>query len=208
MGTTPIYGFPYPDPSDLVANYPALGQQLAEDIEDVLPTLGGLAPITTQSFTGQSSVSVNTCFTSTYDVYMVNIELANPAGASGPLRFRFRNAASDRTDSTYTNAIGRYQSNNSFAGDGANEAQNNAILTAGLVPSAYTYLTMHVVTPAISGKHSLIYLGGYWTSTATAIVNALVGAVTYATANSNDGFTIYPNSGTITGNLRIYGFKN
>jgi hypothetical protein len=33
MGTTPIYGFPYPDPSDLVANYPALGQQLAEDVE-------------------------------------------------------------------------------------------------------------------------------------------------------------------------------
>ena len=32
-GATPIYGFPYPDPSDLVANYPALGQQLAEDVE-------------------------------------------------------------------------------------------------------------------------------------------------------------------------------
>ena len=35
-GATPIYGFPYPDPSDLVANYPALGQQLAEDVEDVI----------------------------------------------------------------------------------------------------------------------------------------------------------------------------
>jgi hypothetical protein len=33
MGTTPVFGFPYPDPSDLVANYPALGQQLAEDVE-------------------------------------------------------------------------------------------------------------------------------------------------------------------------------
>jgi len=36
MGTTPIYGFPYPDASDLVANYPALGQQLAEDVEDAI----------------------------------------------------------------------------------------------------------------------------------------------------------------------------
>jgi hypothetical protein len=36
MGTTPIFGFPYPDPSDLVANYPALGQQLAEDVEDAI----------------------------------------------------------------------------------------------------------------------------------------------------------------------------
>jgi hypothetical protein len=32
-GSTPVFGFPYPDPSDLVANYPALGQQLAEDVE-------------------------------------------------------------------------------------------------------------------------------------------------------------------------------
>jgi hypothetical protein len=38
MGTTPIYGFPYPDPSDLVANYPALGQQLAEDVESTFLT--------------------------------------------------------------------------------------------------------------------------------------------------------------------------
>jgi hypothetical protein len=35
-GSTPIFGFPYPDPSDLVANYPALGQQLAEDVEDAI----------------------------------------------------------------------------------------------------------------------------------------------------------------------------
>lgn len=32
-GATPIYGFPYPQASDLVANYPALGQDLAEDVE-------------------------------------------------------------------------------------------------------------------------------------------------------------------------------
>ena len=37
-GSTPIYGFRYPDPSDLVANYPALGQELAQDMETVLTT--------------------------------------------------------------------------------------------------------------------------------------------------------------------------
>ena len=35
-GSTPIYGFPYPEATDLVADYPALGQQLAEDVEDAL----------------------------------------------------------------------------------------------------------------------------------------------------------------------------
>lgn len=37
-GTTPVYGFPYPQPTDLVADYPALGQDLAEDIENHLST--------------------------------------------------------------------------------------------------------------------------------------------------------------------------
>jgi hypothetical protein len=45
MGTTPIYGFPYPDPSDLVANYPALGQQLAEDIETELSSAAGVLQV-------------------------------------------------------------------------------------------------------------------------------------------------------------------
>jgi hypothetical protein len=39
-GSTPIYGFPYPEATDLVADYPALGQELAEDVETVLTGLG------------------------------------------------------------------------------------------------------------------------------------------------------------------------
>ena len=43
-GTTPIYGIPYPESSDLVANYPALGEGLADKLEDKLPTYAGTAP--------------------------------------------------------------------------------------------------------------------------------------------------------------------
>jgi len=43
-GTTPIYGIPYPESSDLVANYPALGEGLADKLEDKLPTLSATAP--------------------------------------------------------------------------------------------------------------------------------------------------------------------
>lgn len=35
-GTTTNFSLPYPEPSDLVANYPALGQSLAEDLDDIL----------------------------------------------------------------------------------------------------------------------------------------------------------------------------
>ena len=43
-GTTPIYGIPYPESSDLVANYPALGEGLADKLEDKLPTFAATAP--------------------------------------------------------------------------------------------------------------------------------------------------------------------
>jgi len=43
-GNTPIYGIPYPESSDLVANYPALGEDLAEKLEDKLPTYAATAP--------------------------------------------------------------------------------------------------------------------------------------------------------------------
>ena len=42
-GATPIYSLPYPEPSDLVANYPALGQDLAEDLDGILASKLDLA---------------------------------------------------------------------------------------------------------------------------------------------------------------------
>jgi hypothetical protein len=43
-GSTPIYGLPYPQASDLVANYPALGENLAETLDEKLPTYASTAP--------------------------------------------------------------------------------------------------------------------------------------------------------------------
>ena len=42
-GTTPIYGLPYPQSSDLVSAYPALGQDLAEDLDGILAAKANLA---------------------------------------------------------------------------------------------------------------------------------------------------------------------
>ena len=56
-GTTPVYGFPYPELTDLVADYPALGQQLAEDVEDIIAALAraSTAEVTTSQTTTSTS---------------------------------------------------------------------------------------------------------------------------------------------------------
>ena len=45
-GSTPIYGIPYPQASDLVAAYPALGEDLAEKVDEKLPRYQSAAPST------------------------------------------------------------------------------------------------------------------------------------------------------------------
>jgi hypothetical protein len=56
-GSTPIYAFPFPQPSDLVANYPALGEDLAEDVEDTIIATGGLQLINGPSGTNLSGLA-------------------------------------------------------------------------------------------------------------------------------------------------------
>jgi hypothetical protein len=59
MGTTPIFGFPYPDPSDLVANYPATAQQLAEDVEDAIYDRKILQIVRATDSTNRSTTSIS-----------------------------------------------------------------------------------------------------------------------------------------------------
>jgi len=44
MAVTPIYGIPYVESADLVANYPGVSEFLAEKVEDKLPTYSATAP--------------------------------------------------------------------------------------------------------------------------------------------------------------------
>lgn len=77
MGTTPVFGFPYPDPSDLVANYPALGQQLAEDVEDEIV----LAKTVLQVVSFTTDVTFSTTSSSYVDITNLAVTLT-PSSAS------------------------------------------------------------------------------------------------------------------------------
>ena len=76
-GTTPVYGFPYPEPTDLVADYPALGQQLAEDVETEIQAAGKVVQIVT---TGKSDTFTTTS-TSFVDITGLSVTIT-PTSAS------------------------------------------------------------------------------------------------------------------------------
>jgi hypothetical protein len=100
-GSTPIYGFPYPESSDLVANYPALGQDLAEEVETVIDSLPAATIVqvknvfknnafstTSTSYTDITGLTVNITPTSATNKILViaNVTLANAGDGSTGVR--------------------------------------------------------------------------------------------------------------------------
>lgn len=211
-GTTPVYGFPYPEPTDLVADYPALGQDLAEDIEAVLPTLGGLTLISptsiansggtasstsgTTTFTTVNSVSLNGVFSATYAHYRIMLDYV--ASTGGTTNARLRTGGTDNTANSYfwrgadVGALTSASGGTTSWEIGSNATGGNLFQTDLMNPFASLYTL------------------GSWVhlrSTAAVVATWRGGAIGYEATTSFDGITIFPASGTITGKIRVYGWK-
>jgi hypothetical protein len=195
MGTTPIYAFPYPDPSDLVANYPALGQDLAEDVETVIAALSsGLNHITTGTFSAASSTSINNVFSSTYDDYKILIRYTSGAGA---MRMRMRVAGADNTTSNYdTRTV------NFFSSTLAGESElNTSIFQVG--QGSNSAMSIDVYSPFLSEITGFTSQCFYNATD----VNSLTASGALNLTTSFTGFSLLPSTGTITGRVSVYGYE-
>jgi len=212
-GVTPIYGFPYPEPSDLVANYPALGQDLAEDIEAVLPTLGGLSPIAPTTiansggsaslvgnavtFSGVTSISSNGVFTSTYTNYLVVYN--GTASGSTQLTARYRAAGTDEASSVYLRgSLFVSTAAEAFdAGSGSSTVTQYGNVTStgrtNMVANIFNPNTAATETNNFFQSNHNTYYAGWNRCTAT---------------TAFDGISFIAFSGNFTGVIRFYGYKD
>jgi hypothetical protein len=196
-GSTPVFGFPYPDPSDLVANYPALGQQLAEDVEDEIIASGGLGFVTAQTFTTTAAVNINNCFTATYQNYRILIRVAGSSAST--LNARMRLAGTDATGADYDYAQ-RFATSAGATGDQGSAANQTAFVTTS-VSGVISSLALDIAAPATATTTDLF---GVYVYASTAVFYG----GTHKLATAYDGISFYPAAGTITGSIRVYGYKN
>lgn len=212
-GSTPIYAFPYPQPSDLVANYPALGQQLAEDIEDVLPTLGGLVPmppssiansggsasttINTTTFSGVTSVSLNGVFTTAYDNYRVICSLS--ASTSTEVQGRLRVSNSDDTTSNYADQR-LFATAGTISG---NRETAKSSVRLGESETTPAFFVADFIAPALSVPTQFIS-SNVKVSATTPFLNVFAGG--HNVSSVFTGFTVIAASGNISGTLSVYGY--
>ena len=163
------------------------------------PSVAGLTLITTESFSAVSSVSINNCFTSTYANYLLIFDLTQ--SASGNLSLRLRASASDNTTSNYR--VGSYYvSSNNTSGINTASASAN---TFALANSTGHHGQILVLSPQLTSNTRFTNLN---TFTDAAHAGSVYGGCVFAATTQFDGFSIYPASGTFTGNVRVYGLQN
>lgn len=150
-------------------------------------------------FTAATSVSVNGVFDSTYDNYLVVSRHVSTA-SQYDLNCRWRASGSDASGTDYTRqslSVG-----DTSVGGGRTTSATSAVL--GCTASTQR-----------SGDHCYIYGPALAQPTASRTVNvrgfsdaAIVDfACTHSLSTSYDGFTIFPNSSSITGALTVYGLS-
>ena len=147
------------------------------------------------TFTGVSSVSLNGVFTNTYSNYLVVSKGTQSADAI--ISARVRASGTDLTTSTYP-----YQSlTASGASSTASNGTNSSFWFAyGSANDWWTTAT--IFSPQLAEKTGISayggMLGGYVLTSQAAVNNT----------SSYDGLTVFVGSGTLTGTIRVYGYKN
>ena len=161
---------------------------------------GGSASVGTNgqiTVSGVTSVSINGCFNSTYDNYIIVMDYVGTDNAG--LYYRMRGSGSDASGSNYTaqrleaattTVAGSRESNITFG-------RINNIITSRSSCVMYVYNPFIAIATATRSTTSF--------SEAPTIIDF---ACTHSIATSYDGITIYPSGGTLTGKFAIYGMRS
>jgi hypothetical protein len=161
---------------------------------------GGLDLISTTSFSAVASQSVNSCFSATYDNYLIKLNSTLVATSNGSLDFRLRVGGTDTTTNYRRQRI---------------TADNTTLATARNT-GASSWEIIGYLQPAFSNEFSLHVANPFNTVVTTGISNTvLVGggniefhnqALGLNDTTSYTGFTIICPT-TMTGSVSVYGYK-
>ena len=206
MPNTTNYSFPTPADTDLVKNGADAIRDLGDAVDTAMNTaLGtkkaGMVLLNTTSFSGVASQSFNNVFSATYTNYVVHFNIT--ASANDVLRLRLRNGGTDRTGATdYLQMTSGIDTSGN-----AQNIVNSGGTTFWNVGKSYTAITTGLFTvyePFAAGFTNMTGEMVGINSPNTALTNYRV-AGNYQQSQSNDGFTLLPASGTISGSVSVFG---
>lgn len=164
-----------------------------------LTTGAGLQFITSQDFSAVSSVNINNCFTSTYDNYLLHLRGTKSEGTAA-VDFRLRVSGSDDSGSNY---VRRYITS---GGAGTSVTAGENTITTGVIciPGASS--------PFAIGADAVILGPNLVSQTLVRSLSfpsyMVFDATRHTQSTAYDGITLLTSTGTMTGTVRIYGYRN
>ena len=150
------------------------------------------------SFSAATTVSVNGCFTTAYDNYLLRFNGVSSVDTNCSLRMRA--AGSDNSASSYGYSLLQGVS----AAASSSQATGQTSVQIALINTEGFHAAIDVYSPALAANTRFQSNGGK--NTGTPYLAAFLGF--HAVASAFDGLTLLPASGNITGTLRIYGLRN
>ena len=206
MGNTANNNWPYPESTDLVKDGATAIENLADAIDTTLgvfvPSTPGLSLISTTSFSGVVSQSLNDIFTSTYANYLINFNALQNT-SNGTIVFKYRTSGSDNSTTNYFFSITGLSTSGADNMQSASDTQSYFVrgFASGRVAANLNIYSPELAQTTLS------------TSTASGTSNAgnqasYVGGSLFNAATVFDGITFLTSAGTMTGTIRVYGYNN
>lgn len=160
---------------------------------------GGLVHINTTTFSAVSSVSINDVFTSTFENYLLKI-IVTGSVENESLTTRFRIGGVDTSSATYI--VQNLDANNTSV-TALRGTQSSATIS-GVTSDHKSGIDVNLYSPQLAVVTAYSAFAAF--SRVGGLIKLFAGTQTDTT--QFDGITLFPVSGTMTGNIRVYGYKN
>jgi hypothetical protein len=225
--TTTNFGWDIPQSTDLLKDGATAIAALGQDIDTALvdlkggttgqvlakasgtnldyswttPSAGSIVLVKAVTFSAASTVDLSNSFSSAYDHYLINGSITS--SADGDLLYRWRVSGSDDSSANY-----HYQLADISGATGTNvrlTGQTSGRLCATRASSARESFKTELYNPFLTATKNYVGHAAIF-SDSSIYINQISGS--FNSATSFTGMTVYPSSGTITGSLFIYGYKN
>ena len=184
---------------ELQAPASASAQTLVLPTDSIQP---GLVHLHTEAFSAASAVIFDNVFSSEYENYALIVH-ATIAASETDGYLRLRASGTDATGSNY----GFFNQSSGVNGVGYNQNSGGTTqLTAGRLGSNGTgSLFVNIFRPQYAVR-TTFQSQNVADGTTTAFIQS--GGGLHSLSTAYDGFTFYPASSTMTGTIRIYGYRN
>jgi hypothetical protein len=201
--TTPNYGWDVPTSTDYVKDGAVAIETLGDDIDSTLfgITNGkntGLVPITTQTFSNVSGVTVDNVFNATYANYFIRAQISTVSGSPSRLIGQLINNSGAVFSGTYYSGFAWYRAQTSANGSEAFTGSNFRMDVSNPfeVDVTMDLTSLNGTDPKISGQ-----VAGF-------DYNSDFGAYVSSGGVVMRGIRFSQDAGNITGTIRVYGVRN